>query len=246
MAVEQKHKYYFELFYHLGIDRTIMKLVRMQMPRMFPELAPDSREYKTRLNSLYTKVSRWADKEGWAEEVEKRTKDNKRQSDVLVRDEEQTLTATVALYRRMVSYILQKFGEGVLADQFRIKSLKEAKMMMELHMYLTELLHGRPSSVGPKVYELMDADERRGVDSVFEWLRKQVRKEPLLESLKDIVEAEERARAIDVIPVRELPAPKPVTEEPVPASEERVPAFLRSLSIARVEDIEALEKGEAQ
>jgi hypothetical protein len=227
MPLDPKHKYYFELYYHLGIDRSVAKLAKIQMPRMFPELPPDSREYKTKFNSLYTKMKRWEEREGWPEEAKKREESNRREADVLLREQEQTLTSTVELYSRMVSYLLQKFAEKITQDQVQIRNLKE-------------VLQGRPRGIGAKVFELMNQDERRQSDAVFEWLRKKIQSEPLLAGLRDIVDAE-----VVVEAGRVLPAPAHTRAgagvENLPEKEERVPPFLRPLDIPRPEDMKAAE-----
>lgn len=213
MGIPEKHKYYFEVYYHLGQNRSIARLTRLQMPRLFPDLPADSEEYKRKFNSLYMKLRRWKETEEWDKEVEIREADKKQKLSSAVRSEEETLTDTVNLYRRMVRYLLQKFAESVANDSVQIKSLHEAQKMIELDMYLTQILDRRPKMLPTKVLELMTEDERRQSDKIFEWLRKNVTAEDAIRDLGDIIEAE--AVVEEVNRIRQSLPPAPVEAEQV-------------------------------
>lgn len=224
MPIDPKHKYYFELYYHLGVNRSVSRLAKLQMPRLYPEMSPNSKEYRSRFNALYMKFRRWEVKENWAEEANALQENNQRVRDDLIKEEEGTLTDTVKMYRRMVRFLLQKFSERVLNNEVELKDEKAAKRMVELDMYLTRVLDARPKFLPSQVYDLMTEDEKRQADRVFEWLRKQTLKEDAIKDLGLIVKAEAHSEV-----VRALPGPAIVEHELEQEPIETLPAFAMKL-----------------
>lgn len=213
MAIDPKHKYYFELYFHLGVNRSVSRLAKLQMPRLYPEIPQNSKEYQRNFNALYMKFRRWEVKENWGEEAEKLQSDNRRQKDDLIKGEETTLSDTVKMYRSMVRHLLQKFAARVASGEVELKDEKAAKRMVELDMYLTRVLDARPKFLPSQVYDLMNEDEKRHADRVFEWLRRQTLKEEAIKDLGGIVRAEATVEMVKSLPsterivdVRQLPA----------------------------------------
>jgi hypothetical protein len=153
--------------------------------------------------------------------------------------EESTLSETVRMYRRMVRYMLQRFANTVAENKMDIKTPDEAKRMVELDMYLTRVLEARPKLLQSAVYSLMDEDEKRRADRVFEWLRKQSDREPFLQDLQEVVNREGQPQVIDTIPSptphRELPAGHARQRE-APKPKEGVPSFLQPLNVHMEDD----------
>jgi len=232
-----RHRLEFELYFHLGENRTCAKLARLQMPRLYPETPTDSAEYQTRFNSLYVKYKRWEKQENWGEKAEKRGLDNKRSAEKLVKKEEESLSETVSMYRRMIRYLLQKYAEQVAEGAIKLKSPDEAKRMMELDMYLTRVLESRPKLLASQILDLMSEDEKRQADRVFEWLRRETLKDSFVRDLQDRVQQEASVEVIDVLPLpkeAEEDNEKDKEEEKPKKKKEReagVPDFLQPLRV---------------
>lgn len=222
------HRLEFEMYYHLGESRNPARLARLQMPRLYPELPIDSKEWETKFNSLYMKYRRWESREEWQEIAEKRGVDKARLAEVMMKKEEDSLSETVRMYRRMVRFVLQKFAEEISTNSVKVKSLDEAKRMMELDMYLTRILDSRPKLLTSSILDLMTEEERRQADKVFEWLRKQTTKDAFIRDLQDTVNLEAQAEVLEI-----LPSPK-VPEESVLKKREKekgVPDFLQPIAV---------------
>lgn len=227
---EPVHRLEFEIYYHLGENRNVAKLARLQMPRLYPEFANNTKEWETKFNTLYMKYRRWEDKEKWKEIADKRGVDKARLTEVMMKKEEESLSETVLMYRRMIRYVLQKFAEGVADNKIQVKTLDEAKRMMELDMYLTHILDARPKLLSSKILDLMSEEDRRQSDKVFEWLRKQTLKETFIRDLQDTVVLEAQAEVIDILPSpKAVRAVKEFGKEK--KKEEGVPDFLQPIRV---------------
>lgn len=226
---EPEHRLEFEEYYHLGEKRSVAKLAKYQMPRLYPELPTNSREWNTKFNSLYMKYRRWEEKEKWKEIAEKRGVDKARQAEVLMKKEEETLSETVRMYRRMVRFLLQKYAELVADNKVAIKNPHEAKTMMELDIYLTRILDARPKLLSSGILDLMTEEEKRQADKVFEWLRKQTIKEAFIQDLQDTVKQEARDEVIDVLPSPK--APKELVRKKEKERQKGVPDFLQPMDV---------------
>jgi hypothetical protein len=228
--VDPKHKYVFEIFFFLGETRNLTKLSRIQMTKLYPNIEPDTDEYKRKFNSVYKKYQRWASTENWHEEAQRREESDRAHRTNIVRNEEETLSNTVQLYRKMVRYMLQEFAEKVVQKKVEVKSIKEAKQMIELDMYLSQIIDRRPKALSVQVLEMMTEKERRGADKVFEWLHKRATRESAIEDLGDVVEAEQ---------VLDEHAQTQRLLTPAPEKPEKAPV------VQNLEEAEAMEKKRA-
>lgn len=237
LPIPEKHKYLFDIYFHLGLGRNAMKLAKVSMPRLYPELEAGTKDYQRRLKSTYTRFSRWIAREGWEKAVSIRESSSRRQTDVLVKQEEQTLLDTVKLYRRGVRYVLNKFLENVANDLVDIKTPKEAKMLMELDMYLSTVIEKRPKLINAKIFELMSEDERRQSDKVFEYIRRQAQREEVIQDIEGVIDVEQDAieaqQTAQLLPSGAVPiAPIELKEaEPGPVQQRfmHLPAFLKPI-----------------
>jgi len=154
-----------------------------------------------------------------------------------VKKEEESLSETVSMYRRMIRYLLQKYAEQVAEGAIKLKSPDEAKRMMELDMYLTRVLESRPKLLASQILDLMSEDEKRQADRVFEWLRRETLKDSFVRDLQDRVQQEASVEVIDVLPLpkeAEEDNEKDKEEEKPKKKKEReagVPDFLQPLRV---------------
>ncbi len=222
-----RHRLEYEIYYHLGLNRNCAKLARLQLPRLYPDIPTDSTEWTTKFNSLYTKYKRWCLQEHWDSKCQKRGDEEKSQRDKVVQKEAQTLTETVQMYRTMIRFMLQKFAEEVSQGKHKIKDPDQAKRIIDLDMYLTQVLEKRPRFLPAAVWDMMSEEDRRHMDKVFEFLRKRVHTSESIEDLGEIVDAEAQAKVIQLIP-----PPKQVEAEVIQDEEKtssNIPEFLRPL-----------------
>ena len=213
--IDAKHKYVFEFFYFLGENRSLAKLTRIQMTKLYPDLEPDSKDYQKKYTSAYAKYRRWAENENWNEEAQKRGEIDRTHRTQALRQEGETLSNTVQLYRRMVRFMLQQFAEEVVQNKVKLKTVKEAKQMIELDMYLSQIIDRRPKTIPAQVLEMMTEKERRGADKVFEWLHKRVTRASAIEDLAEVVETEQELEEHDQTQRLLNPAPEKKEKEPV-------------------------------
>lgn len=201
-----KHVASFETYYYLGEMRTLKAAALIRFQQLVPDCPPDSPQFKTKFESFYTKIKRWAKQEDWdgwcirkgIEERQKREKET--------RQKMMSLDKTIRTYQSLVRQALVVWSDKIRTsvelrnaiasgdeakiialsqrERMEIKSFAEAKLMMELDFYLSKLLDEMPE-VKDEAMEKIEEEERERADRVMEFLRKKALDEAKLSKTDD-------------------------------------------------------------
>jgi len=172
-----KHSDTFELYYYLGEGRTLKKVAQLRFLQEHPDVTPGTPLYESKFNSFYTKIKRWSLKENWQEWVKRKEIEERSAREEEMREQAKGLTEMVKLYRKMVRYALSQVAKDVKDGKIRVRSLTEAKTMIDLDIYLTQVLQQQPQFLPSIMERVLEEKDRRKVDKVFEFLHKRALEE---------------------------------------------------------------------
>ena len=167
-----KHADTFELYYYLGEERTLKKVALLKYAQEATGVTPGSPEWESKFASFYTKIKRWSSAEEWDEWVKRKEIDERGKREEEVREQSKGLVEMVKLYRKMVRFALSDLGKRLKDGEVKIRTLTEAKTVMELDLYLTKVLQQQPQFLPSMMERVLGEADRRKVDSIFEGLHK--------------------------------------------------------------------------
>jgi len=189
-----QHVESFETYYFLGEMRTLKATAQLRFQALHPECPPDSPHYKSKFESFYTKIKRWARKENWEEWVARKELEERHKRESEMREKIGSINRTLRGYQGLIRQAIiaasdkvkntlalrqatQEGDEAKIArlstmPHMEIRSFKELKDMIELDIYVTKLLEQQPALAFEEGSRLSE-DKAERVDQIMEALRKQ-------------------------------------------------------------------------
>jgi len=202
-----KHVASFETYYYLGELRTLKAAALLRFQALIPDCPPDSPSFKSKFDSFYTKIKRWARAEDWDGWCIRKAVEERQKRDKDVRQKMMSLDKTVRTYQSLVRQALVVWSDKIRTsvelrnaiasgdeakiialsqrERMEIKSFSEARLMMELDFYLSKLLEDMPESSTDEREKLTE-DEQERADRVMEYIRKRA-----LDEAKGIKDSDE-------------------------------------------------------
>jgi len=185
--VEIEHPYpahsdTFELFYYMGESRSLLEVAKLRFVMEYPDVTANSLEYQSKFPSFYTKIKRWSANEKWTLWVQKKTKHEQTLRETEMREHNKGLIEMTKMYRRMVRYAISNFAQEVKDGKIAIRNMTEAKRIIELDMYLSDVIKRTPSIMPGIMHRSLTVGEKEQVDSVFEFIHKRAIREIDIES----------------------------------------------------------------
>lgn len=106
----------FETYYYLGEGRTLRETAIQRFPYLVPDCPVDSTDYPKKFESFYTKIKRWATREGWKEWVKRKEITERQAREEDMRDRIIRSQKNLVYYRGMLQQGLSAFGRKVSAS----------------------------------------------------------------------------------------------------------------------------------
>lgn len=188
-----KHSASFETYFYLGETRTLRASAFIRFQQLVPDCPETNPAFATKFESFYKKIKRWAEKEDWRgwcvrkefEERQKREEEGRvklmsmdrtlkmyqtlvRQALVVWSDK---IKASIELRKAIAEQNQTKMMELAAKEKVEIRSFQDAKLCMELDIYLSDKLEAFPELRSAGAEKLAE-EEREKVDKVMEGIRK--------------------------------------------------------------------------
>jgi hypothetical protein len=141
-----KHVESFECYFWLGERRTMWECAKIRFKETVPGCNETDIRYKTKMNSFYTKIKRWAWKEHWKEWVKRKETEDRIRNDAEMREKVVASQKNIMGYRALVQ-------QGIVA--FSRKLGKSVKLLNAIMSIEEQLMHPDIPTAHKK-----DAEER--------------------------------------------------------------------------------------
>ena len=188
-----KHVESFETFYYLGEHRTLRAVALLRFPQYVPDCPQGSPLFKSKFESFYTKIKRWAKAEDWDGWCIRKRLEESQKHEKESRQKLMSLDKTLRMYQSLVRQSLIVWADKVKTslelrnalaqgddgkvamlatkDRFELRSSQDVRLFMELDMYLAKQLDQMPS-LSPEEQEKLTEAEKERMDQVMESIRK--------------------------------------------------------------------------
>lgn len=189
-----KHVASFETYYYLGEGRSLRKAAYLRFLQLVPDCPEGSTAFPSKFESFYTKIKRWSKAEDWVGWCLRKDFEERQKREEDARAKMMSMDRTLKMYQALVRQALVVWSDKIkasielrkaiaegdetriqqlsLRERVEIKSFSEAKLMMELDMFLSKTLDDMPE-LHTAEREKISEEERERIDKVMEGIRKQ-------------------------------------------------------------------------
>jgi len=193
-----RHGTSFETYYYLGESRTLRLASLIRFKQLVPDCPENSPTFKSKFESFYTKIKRWAKGEDWQGWVIRKDVEERQKYEKELKQKTVSQDKTLRMYQSLLRQSLVVFSDKIRVsvelrnalnvgddekiamlmakERLEIKSFAEAKLVMDYDLELEARLENLPSVKSEEHQKLVE-DEREKLDRTMESIRKRASEE---------------------------------------------------------------------